>query len=160
MDDVNSHREHGHEKATTQVPSGHVGSDAHPSQKFWETMFHAKLLRQASRTDATSVAILAQVRIQAPGLSFRFCHLARLRFLLWPLLLVALGETGVATHLPPCLAAVETYLPPCLGNQAWSLGVIHRAINRKRMVKMQSCRTAQKAIRHEHARGTQDAHLR
>ena len=29
--------------------------------------------------------------------------------------------------------AVEIPLPPCLGNQAWSLGVIHRASNWKRM---------------------------
>ena len=56
-------------------------------------------------------------------------------------------ETGVATPLPPCHAAVETSLPPCLVNQVWSLGVIHHASKQKRTVKMQSWRTAQKPIR-------------
>ena len=56
-------------------------------------------------------------------------------------------ETGVETLLPACHAAVETFLPPCLENQAWSLGVMHHANNRKRTVKMQSWRTAQKPIR-------------
>ena len=40
-------------------------------------------------------------------------------------------ETGVETPLPACHAAVETFLPPCLGNQAWSLGVIHHANNQE-----------------------------
>ena len=56
-------------------------------------------------------------------------------------------ETGVATPLPSCLTAVETPLPSCLGNQAWSLGVIHLASNRSRMAKMQSWRTAQRLIK-------------
>ena len=46
-----------------------------------------------------------------------------------------------------CHAAVETILPLRLGNQAWSLAVIHHASNRKRTVKMQSWKTAQKPVR-------------
>ena len=41
----------------------------------------------------------------------------------------------------------KRFLPPCLENQAWSLGVIHHANNRKRTVNMQSWRTAQKPVR-------------
>ena len=41
----------------------------------------------------------------------------------------------------------QSSLPLCLVNQAWSLGVIHRASNRKRMAKMQSWRTAQTLTR-------------
>ena len=40
-------------------------------------------------------------------------------------------EAGVETPLPACHAPVEMFLPPCLGNQAWSLGVIHHASNQK-----------------------------